>query len=104
MANLASISRKELSDKVKSAVDQAIRHPRLRGLQPEGAVVIPPWLIGFILRDAELKERGLADVLSVAAEVASAAGGAGAQPAFYHQGGHVIMGFFPENPVNLIKE
>jgi hypothetical protein len=96
-----SISAKKLADEVKAAV---AKNETLKGLVVDPKVVmIPPWIIGLILR-GELESRPLGQVQKLAAGVAESLPSArGRSPAALVHGGHILIGYV-EDPVETFFE
>jgi hypothetical protein len=99
---LNSISTQQLSIDARKAVDAALIKHKLQGLKPDtGATMIPPGLLGFVLRAADLDKKSLSEVQALAGDVAKPL--KGATPATFIHGGHIIIGFVAEG-VTLFKE
>ena len=100
---VTSISAKQLAPEVRKAVDAATAKHKLQGVKIDGGVaLIPPSLIGFILRDADLQQKTLSDLQALAADVAKPL--KGAMPATYIHDGHIIIGFVAESAITLLRE
>jgi hypothetical protein len=95
---IASISAKQLSTEVQAAVKKALAsNPALKGTPLEPKFVVSPWLIGFILRELELKDKTFTQVQTLATDVAKLLPAAkGKTPATLIHDGHIIMGFIQE--------
>jgi len=92
-----SISAQQLAKEVKTAV---AKNERLKAaiVDPKVAM-IPPWVIGLILRPRELGDRSVGEVQELATDVAKSLPSArGKAPAALLHGGHIILGFV-EDPV-----
>jgi hypothetical protein len=90
-----SISAQQLAKEVKTAV---AKNERLKAaiVDPKVAM-IPPWVIGLILRPRELGDRSLGEVQELATDVAKSLPSArGKTPAALVHGGHIILGFVEE--------
>jgi len=95
---IKSISAKQLSAEVQSAVKKAIsNNAALKGTPAQPKFVMSPWLIGFILRELELKNKTFGEVHALATDVAHQLPAAkGQSPATLIHNGHIIMGFIQE--------
>jgi hypothetical protein len=100
-----SISVAHLSTAAHQAAQTALRQTKnLTSLKPDPGVVIrPPWIIGIILRNADLAHLAEYQQVAqhVAAQVDKAAPGAGAQApraAVYAADHIVICGYYPVEP------
>jgi hypothetical protein len=95
---IKSISAKQLSSEVQTAVKKALAsNAALKGTPAQPKFVMSPWLIGFILREAELKNKTFGDMQGLATEVANLLPSAkGQTPATLIHDGHIIMGFIQE--------
>jgi hypothetical protein len=100
-----SIPVSQLSAAVDKAVGTALaRNAKFKGAsRVPGIVCIPPWIIGFILRDGEIDKATAAELHGVAGEVAKQGSdaAAGRTPAVYSRPGHIILGFVPEPEITL---
>jgi hypothetical protein len=104
MSNIRSISAKEITSAVKAAVAKS---KTLKGVTGEGASVatIHPPILGFVLRDADLRNAAVGELHQLASDVAKALPGAhGAQAAAFLHNGHILIGFVAEPTVTLLKE
>jgi hypothetical protein len=99
-----SLSTKQLSAEVKKAVDTALAKHKLQGVTriDEGLTVASSGLIGFVLRDKDINQKTIADLNSIAGDVATSL--KGATPAVLSKGGHIIIGFVPEPNITSLKE
>jgi|1186.fasta_scaffold341798_2 hypothetical protein len=115
-----SISVKDLSAQIDKALEDAQRRgggnrPHIKR-EPE-FLFNYPWIIGFILREADVAGTNLHELQAIAHEVATelqvsshvqgekAVGGAGmAEHALLFHGGHVTMGFFPTKEFSTAHE
>lgn len=95
---IKSISAKQLSAEVQAAVKKALAaNAALKGIPAQPKFVMSPWLIGFILREADLKNRTFGEAQGLATEVAHFLPSArGQTPATLIHNGHIIMGFIRE--------
>lgn len=101
-AKVKSISAQQLAKEVKAAV---AKNEELKGTVVDPQVgMLPPWVIGLILRPGELENRSISEVQKLAAGVAKSLPSArGRTPATLVHGGHIILGFV-EDPVATIIE
>jgi nicotinic acid phosphoribosyltransferase len=100
-----SISVAQLSSAAHTAAKTALKETKsLTGVNPEpGIVVRPPWIIGIVIRNANLANLSEYQQVAqrVAAQVDKAAPGAGAQAprsAVYAADHIVICGYYPVEP------
>ena len=95
---IKSISARQLSSEVQTAVRKALAsHTALKAATVQPKFVMSPWLIGFILREADLKNKTFGDAQGLATEVASLLPSAkGQTPATLIHDGHIIMGYIQE--------
>lgn len=97
---VSSISVKELSAKVDIAVEKALaRHKKVT---PVGGVIISPELIGFILREAELRDKTFGEVSQIATDVATQL--KFKNPAVVFKDGKITLGYVPDFKVIAFKE
>jgi len=98
---IKSISARQLSSEVQAAVKQAIAsNAALKGTTAQAKFVMSPWLIGFILREAELENKTFGQAQGLAKDVVNLIPSAkGQTPATLIHNGHIIMGFVPEKPL-----
>jgi hypothetical protein len=95
---IASISAKQLSGEVQAAVKKALAgNAALKGTPVQPKFVMSPWLIGFILRELELKDKTFGQAQGLATDVANLLPAAkGKTPATLIHDNHIIMGFIQE--------
>jgi hypothetical protein len=100
---ITSISARQLSAEVQTAVKKALsNNAALKGTPGQPKFVISPWLIGFILRELELKNKTFGDAQGLASDVARQLPAAkGQTPATLIHDGHIIMGFIQEKLLEL---
>ena len=100
---IKSISARQLSSEVQAAVRKALAsNAALKATPVEPKFVVSPWLIGFILREADLKNKTFGDAQGLATEVASLLPSAkGQTPATLIHDGHIIMGYIQEKLLQL---
>lgn len=100
---LTPISAKQLAAEVPKAVEAALkRHPKIGGKLEPGFVYLPPWICGFILRDAALDKATLAETTALAGDVAKSLKGADATALIRNK--LLICGFIPEPPIPIFRE
>jgi hypothetical protein len=106
MANLESISARDLSSKVNKAVQAALkRNEKFKNVGTEAgpAVAFPPWLIGFILRDPP-KDATVGDLQKIAVEVGQTLGAAEQRIVLVQQLRQILVGFFPVEVFSAFRE
>jgi hypothetical protein len=100
---IASISAKQLSAEVQTAVKKALsNNAALKGTPVQPKFVMSPWLVGFILRELELKDKTFADAQGLATDVANLLPSAkGKTPATLIHDNLIIMGFIQDKLLEL---
>jgi hypothetical protein len=95
---IASISAKQLSTEVPAAVKKALAgNAALKGTPVQPKFVMSPWLIGFILRELDLKDKTFGQAQGLATDVANLLPAAkGKSPATLIHDGHITMGFIQD--------
>jgi hypothetical protein len=118
-SNPRSISVKDLSAHIDSALEHAQRRgpnrPKIK--RTKDFLFDYPWIIGFILRDADIAGTDLDELQAIAREVATElqvsfgvkgeavpSGGGMAEPALLFHGGHITMGYFPTKEFGAAHE
>jgi len=98
MVRADSISVRDLSSQLKTAVEAALKaNAGFAGVEADIRYVPNPGIIGFILRDPQLDNRQFSELSKLAGDVTSKLPqvGAKSQPAFLIRDGGIIVGFFP---------
>jgi hypothetical protein len=100
---IKSISAKQLSGEVKTAVEKALAgNAAFKGVPAQPKFVISPWLIGFILREAGLENKTFGQAQGLAEAVVNHMPSAkGQSPATLIHNGHIICGFIQEKMLEL---
>lgn len=102
-----TVSLKDLSSKTEAAAKAASHHLKV---QVSSKIVVGPGIIGFILRNerqelvvsqVEKAAEQAAQILVGAGQAASAISAGSHMPGFLGRPGHIIMGFFPVNPIEI---
>lgn len=97
-----SLSASRMTGDVRKAVDAALVKHKLQNLKVGDGMAISSGIVGFIITDAELGKRSIADVTGLASSVATAL--KGGEPATIIKGGHIIVGFMPPAGIASIKD
>ena len=99
---LNSISAKDISSAVKAAIQNSKTLKGVTATDVSLATLRPP-IIGFILRDLDVKETSMSEINSVANSVATKLGHGASAASFVH-GGHVIIGYVEDAVFSAVKE
>jgi len=103
---IKSISAKQLSAEVQTAVKKALSsNAALKGVPAQPRFVMTPWLIGFILRELEMKDKTFGEAQGLATDVANLLPSAkGGTPATLIHNNHIIMGFILQEKLLELEE
>ena len=113
MAGPTTISAKQVSEAAKQAVKAALDKRKAQFVTPaapsEGIFMIPPWWIGFILREIDAENTTAAALNGLAKEVAtgmaaSVSSARGAEVGARIHDNHVIIGFIAPPDLRSIVE
>ena len=101
-----SISARELSARLRTAVQLAVRYNPDFPSTPEIGLFPASGIIGFILRDPELQGATLSKLIKLASDVVSQVSelATQSQPALLVRDGDIILGFFPSAEVIQLPE
>lgn len=102
-SKLNSISAKDISGAVRAAVKKSAALKEIKATQPSIANIRPP-IMGFILRDADVKNVSMSELTKVASSVAKSLSSGKATPATFAHGGHIIIGFVEDASFSVFKE
>jgi hypothetical protein len=99
-----SISAKDISSAVKAAVKNSATLKGITATDPSLATIRPP-IIGFVVRDLEVKDASMGELNKLAAHVAeSLFAGTGSQAATFVHNGNIIIGYVAESSFSVFKE
>jgi hypothetical protein len=97
-----SISKNDLSEAVSTAVRNITTLKEIKAVDASFASL--PWpIVGFILRDADLKNASVSELNKLAGSVTKSLGPEKATAATFAQGGHIIVGFVADASFSVFK-